>query len=145
MVLLWKWMNYTREVKWHGHCTKALRRHHFTLHFSFDFKYPPHEHCWFLMLLLVKALTEIFWLKWLQRWPASEETCEPVPETRPSSATRIRTEALQPFPWLCNSTDPVRKAGLLSRPNSLLNSLKNQHSFLLAQAKQNRGASITPI
>lgn len=34
----------------------------FTLQFSTDFKYLPHKHFWFLTLLLVKALTEIFQL-----------------------------------------------------------------------------------
>lgn len=141
-------MNYKREIKWHGHCEKALRWHHFTSYFSTNFKYPPYKHFWFPVLLLPcqsidwnlsthKCIAEMV--------QAPEESCEPVPEIRPSSATGARTEAPQPFPQLHNSTDPVRKAGLLTQHNSQLNGLKNQHSFLLAQAKQNRGASITPL
>lgn len=33
--------------------------HNFILHFSIDFKHPPHGNFWFLTLLLVNALTEI--------------------------------------------------------------------------------------
>lgn len=134
----------TREVKWHGQLIKALRMQHFILHFSTDFKHPPHGNLWFLTLLLDNDW-KLSAHMWQQSWPESEESFKLVPETHPSFATRIRTEALQPFPQLCNSTDPFGKAGFLTHPNSQLHSLKYQHSSLLVQQSKTWGHQSAPV
>lgn len=136
----------TREVKGHGQLAKALRMH-FILHFSIDFKHPPHGRE--LLISNTPPCQRIDWNlsahKQQQRWPKSEGSFKAVPETHPSFATRIRTEALQPFPRLCNGTDPFGKVGFLTHPNSQLHNLKYQHSSLLYKQSKTGGHQSPPV